>query len=77
VEPAVERGKKTVIFKFVYQKLGGHVHFNLWAGKAEGALGKCGTFVVAEEELVPLLNLLRRGSGAGGTVILEEKSEKR
>src|SRR5262245_9072535 len=39
-----------MIFRLYHETAGGHVHCRLFAGRHEGALGKCGTFVMRIEE---------------------------
>jgi hypothetical protein len=39
-----------MIFRFYHETLGGHVHIRLFAGKKEGALGKCGDLTMRVEE---------------------------
>lgn len=65
-----------MIFKFRFKKLGGHVHYKLYAGPAEGSLGLAGNFVLAENEHLPFTNMLTRGSGAGGKTILVDEGEE-
>lgn len=38
------------VFRFRFQLQGGHVHVRVFAGKGEGALGKCGDLVFRENE---------------------------
>lgn len=38
------------MFRIRFKKLGGHVHFRLFAGPHEFALGKCGNLCMREEE---------------------------
>lgn len=61
-------------FKFRYQTLGSHTHFDVFAGKNYSSMGKSGTLVLeAGEETESFINMLRRGNGDGGRVILEER----
>ena len=39
-----------MIFRIWHETLGGHVHMRLFAGKHEGALGKCGDLTMTVEE---------------------------
>lgn len=48
-----------MIFKIYHKTLGGHVHCRLFAGKKEGALGKCGDFCMRAEEFDQFKELLR------------------
>lgn len=41
-----------MIFRIYHDKRGGHVHMRLFAGKKEGALGKCGDLCMREDEFV-------------------------
>lgn len=66
-----------MIFKFKFKKLGAHYHYTLFAGKVEGSLGRSGELVLGENEHLPFINMLNRGSGAGGRVILINEDEVR
>lgn len=63
-----------MIFKFKHQLLGGHTHFQLFVGKSlDHTLALSGSFVLDEGlQTENFLSLIRRGSGDGGEVILEE-----
>lgn len=39
-----------MIFRIYHETLGGHVHMRVFAGKSEGALGKCGDLTMRVEE---------------------------
>ncbi len=39
-----------MIFRLYYETRGGHVHCRLFAGKGEGALGKCGDITMRVDE---------------------------
>ena len=39
-----------MIFRLYHVTLGGHVHCRLFAGKGEGALGKCGDLTMRVDE---------------------------
>jgi hypothetical protein len=39
-----------MIFRIYHETLGGHVHMRVFAGKAEGALGKCGDLTMRVDE---------------------------
>jgi hypothetical protein len=39
-----------MIFRIYHKTLGGHVHMRVFAGKQEGALGKCGDLTMRAEE---------------------------
>lgn len=39
-----------MLFRMKYEKLGGHVHVAVFAGKGTRTLGKCGDLVFREEE---------------------------
>ena len=48
-----------MIFRIYHETLGGHVHMRVFAGKSEGALGKCGDLCmrVGEFEAFVTLNV--------------------
>lgn len=39
-----------MIFRIYHETLGGHVHMRVFAGKHDGALGKCGDLTMRSEE---------------------------
>lgn len=39
-----------MIFRCYHETLGGHVHLRLFAGKQDGALGKCGDLTMRVDE---------------------------
>ena len=39
-----------MIFRIYYEAAGGHVHMRVFAGKRDGALGKCGDLCMRIEE---------------------------
>lgn len=39
-----------MIFRLYHETAGGHVHCRLFAGRRDGALGKCGDFTMRVEE---------------------------
>ena len=39
-----------MIFRVYHETKGGHVHIRLFAGKRDGALGKCGDLCMRVEE---------------------------
>jgi hypothetical protein len=39
-----------MIFRMYYQQRGGHTHMRLFAGKQDGALGKCGDLTMRNYE---------------------------
>jgi hypothetical protein len=41
-----------MIFRIYHRTVGGHVHMRFFAGRTEGALGKCGDLVMRVEEFV-------------------------
>ena len=46
-----------MIFRLYFQQKGNHVHCRLFAGKAEGALGKCGDLTFRVEEFNELFRI--------------------
>lgn len=44
-----------MIFRIYHETKGGHVHCRFFAGKHEGALGKCGEFTMRIEEFASLV----------------------
>lgn len=64
-----------MIFKFRYQTLGDHTHFDVYVGKTYDLTAKSGTLVLkAGKETTAFINMLRRGSGDGGRAIVEERT---
>lgn len=64
-----------MIFKFVHKRLGAQTHFILRvAEKIEHVFPLSGSFILDNEDVLPFLNMLRRGSGAGGTVVIQEET---
>lgn len=61
-----------MIFKFTADTAGAHVHVQLRAGKNEFSLGLCGEFCMREEEWRSFREVLRRGTGDGGKVLVDE-----
>jgi hypothetical protein len=53
-----------MIFRIYYQQRGGHTHMRFFAGKREGALGKCGDLTMRNEEFAEF----RRLSAAAGII---------
>ena len=47
-----------MIFRIYHETLGGHVHMRVFAGKSEGALGKCGDLCMRTEEFEFFRDLL-------------------
>jgi hypothetical protein len=43
-----------MIFRIYFERLGGHVHLRVFAGDAEGSLGKCGDLTMRAEEFALL-----------------------
>ena len=39
-----------MLFRIYYETAGGHTHMRIFAGKSEGALGKCGDLCMRNEE---------------------------
>jgi len=66
-----------VIFKFrFFPPAGDHTHIQMRAGaNKQGALPLAGEITLRNSEVEAFKQLLRRGSGDGGRVILESDSE--
>lgn len=65
------------LFKFYSKILGGHTHFRVFCGQSNGSSvqnwGSCGTFTMRNEEAKAFIQILKRGSGDGGEVKVEEE----
>ena len=48
-----------MIFRIYHETLGGHVHMRVFAGKRDGALGKCGDLCMRTEEFEDFRTLTR------------------
>jgi hypothetical protein len=48
-----------MIFRIYHETLGGHVHMRVFAGKSEGALGKCGDLCMRVEEFEEFVFITR------------------
>lgn len=48
-----------MIFRIYHETLGGHVHMRLFAGKRNGALGKCGDLTMRVEEFTAFQSLMQ------------------
>lgn len=68
-----------VVFKFYHQTLGAHMHFRVFSGEEVAPnthrnFGKSGDLSMTKDEGQAFLEVLKRGSGDGGKVlILEDK----
>lgn len=68
------------VFKVYHRTLGAHTHFRVFSGEKvtnEGRsslrnYGCAGVFTMRQEEAQAFLGVLRRGSGDGGEVQIEE-----
>jgi hypothetical protein len=41
-----------MIFRIYWQKIGGHTHMRVFAGRKDATLGKCGDLVMRNEEFL-------------------------
>lgn len=57
-----------MIFKFRFQEGGAHTHVQLYAGESEGALGRCGSFAMRNEEWKLFKEILKEGVNHDGPV---------
>lgn len=62
-----------MIFKYVYKRAGRHVHVNVFAGRALGALAKCGVLCYASEEFAQFKAIMEVGVNDSQQVIFEEQ----
>ena len=51
-----------MLIKIKAKQAGGHIHFGMWMGKHEGALGKAGELCLREEEWQVLRESLQASS---------------
>jgi hypothetical protein len=63
-------------FRFYAVKAGGHVHVNLWAGKAGSSLGKCGKLVFRDEEWTDFVKVLQGRKSSLIEIILGDEGER-
>ena len=62
-----------MIFRLYHDTRGGHVHCRLFSGRNDGALGKCGDFVMRVEEFALFI---RRAALASHAVKLERRLKR-
>ena len=74
-----------MIFRLYHETKGGHVHCRLFAGPHEGALGKCGDFVMRIKEFASLVDAcpmidysprVPKGNSSGAKEIASQIAER-